>query len=115
MTLRDNLTDMQHEIESSMRDHMGSQTMCQIHKDGHVTGGLKYDEGRLVAVREIMRLLDDDPTNLPDAFEEKAAGWQRQLARYRAQERPSMPWVAYNQGGVDVYAAVRAHLREGSF
>lgn len=109
MSLTDELTAMQRDIESSMRDHMGSQTICQIHKDGQVTGGLKYDEGRLVAVREIMRLLRD-PDTAPTTFEAQMAHWQKQLARYQAQERQSMPWIAYSQGGVDVYAAVRSRM-----
>ncbi len=97
MTL-DILEALQQEIENSLRTHMGSQTMCQLHKDGRVSGGLKYDEGRLVVVRAAMRKLrsSDEP-----ALEDELAKWQQQLDRYQNQEPRSMPWIAYSQGGVD--------------
>lgn len=97
MTL-DMLEALQKEIEDSLRIHIGNQTMCELHKDGRVSGGLKYDEGRLVVVRAAMRKLrsGDDP-----ALEDELTKWQHQLDRYQNQEPRSMPWIAYSQGGVD--------------
>lgn len=92
--------------------HAGNQSACQLHKDGRVTGGMKYDEGRLVAlttVRRIVRKRDGwAPAELADLLADEQSRWQASLHTYQSAERPSMPWVAYNQGGVDALSAARA-------
>jgi hypothetical protein len=103
------------EVEDSMRGHMGDQTMCELHKDGSVSGGLKYDEGRLVALGDALRAARKAEPGLTPAalrllLEGEQAKWQAQLARYLGQERRSMPWIAYSQGGVDMYAEMLLRL-----
>ena len=43
------------DVQASMARRMGDATACQLHKDGRVTGGMKYDEGRLVALINLQR------------------------------------------------------------
>ncbi|NWG18061.1 MAG: hypothetical protein HXY41_15665 [Chloroflexi bacterium] len=97
-------------VTASMQQHLGGQTLCQIHKDGRVTGGLKYDEGRLVALRAALRQIKAAADPLPDALLDvlraEAARWQEQLRRFQNQEQQSIPWIAYNQGGADACADV---------
>ncbi|MFW5691572.1 MAG: hypothetical protein ACOCXZ_03630 [Chloroflexota bacterium] len=93
---------------------MGDQTLCQLHRDGRVSGGLKYDEGRLVAVRAAIRLLrgtSDIAVFRAGAHAERAR-WQNDLDKYLSAERRSMPWVAYSQGGADTWQQVIALIDE---
>lgn len=111
---------MRRECESAMRDHMGGGTYCQIHKDGHVTGGLKYEEGRLVAfgnVRRQVKHLSPDANMtqaVSDIIAAEAATWAAELERHRAKERPAMTWIAYSQGGVDATGQLRRALLDES-
>lgn len=119
-TLLDQLDTLRRECEAAMLDYTGSATMCQIHKDGRVTGGLKYQEGRLVVlgsvIRQIRQLAQDD--SLPDLLDglltAEAARWSAQLARYQAAERPAIIWVAYSQGGLDTVQEIQHGLLETS-
>lgn len=116
-TLLHTLEDLRRDCESAIRDHTGGATMCQVHKDGHVTGGLKYEEGRLVVfsnlIRRVKRLQsDDDPDTLMIFLDTETDKWQQQLARYQADERPAITWVAYSQGGVDALESVRQILQQ---
>ena len=88
--------------------HAGAQSVCQLHKDGRVTGGLKYDEGRLVALTAARRIAwkhqnrgDSTDNSLSSALQAERDRWQRTLQTYQSAGRPSIMWIAYNQGGVD--------------
>lgn len=100
--------------EQDFARQAGNQSACQLHKDGRVTGGMKYDEGRLVAlttVRRIVRKRDAwTPTEVDEALESEQNKWQRALQTYQGASQPSIQWVAYNQGGVDALAATSAAL-----
>ncbi len=107
-TLRSVFEVQRQQVEASMKTHMGGQTICQLHKDGHVTGGMKYDEGRLVVLGAILRRLkqsDDSGTDLlgglHDFVQAEQQRWQSQLQQHQNTEQPSMSWIAYSQGGVD--------------
>ena len=97
--------------------HTGAQTTCQLHKDGRVTGGLKYDEGRLVALtaaRRIERKLQESGDNtLIGALQAERNQWQRKLLTYQSADRPSLMWIAYHQGGVDAFDEVLALFEDG--
>lgn len=85
--------------------HTGNENACQLHKDGRVTGGMKYDEGRLVVlmtVRRIVRVQDAwEPEQLAETLENERAKWHKALDTYQNAAHPSIPWLAYSQGGVD--------------
>ena len=85
---------------ASMAAQMGAQTLCELHHSGRVTGGLKYEEGKLAAFSALRRALQhsDDPAATMTAI---LADWEADLARYITADPRSMPWVAYAQGGVD--------------
>lgn len=114
--LIDAIDTHRHECESAMRDHMGAGTMCQLHKDGRVSGGLKYEEGRLVAFGNVRRALRRLPADagLPDALaailHAEAAEWHALLERHQSADRPAMTWLAYSQGGVDAVARMQREL-----
>ncbi len=97
--------------------HTGAQTTCQLHKDGRVTGGLKYEEGRLVALtgaRRIVRKVQDTGNNaLIDALQSERNRWRQTLLTYQSADRPSVMWVAYNQGGVDALDELLAPVKDG--
>ncbi len=88
--------------------HAGNQTACQLHKDGRVTGGLKYDEGRLVAFTTLRRIVRKTSGAQSDELlrqiQAEQTRWQTALQTHQHAERPSIPWIAYNQGGVDALA-----------
>jgi len=100
--------------EQDFARHAGNQSACQLHKDGRVTGGMKYDEGRLVALTTLWRIVSMreawEPAILAAALEQEQSRWQAALQTYQNAEHPSIPGVAYNQGGVDAIAAGCAAL-----
>lgn len=103
-----------HLAEKQYLQQSGGQGVCQIHKDGRVTGGLKYAEGQLVALHNIRRRLRSLPGNTATQsralIEEEAYGWQRELEGQRQREYPSTLWLAYCQGGLDACQQVLAQL-----
>lgn len=100
-----------HLAEKQHLQQSGGQGVCQIHKDGRVAGGLKYAEGQSVALDNIRRRLPGNTATQSRALiEEEANGWQRELEAQRQREYPSMPWLAYNQGGLDACQQVLAQL-----
>ena len=95
------LSEARAAAERELTTQLGGATLCQIHSDGRVTGGAKYAEGRLVALVDLQRRLRGTDVEPLTAVREELARWTADLERLRAQERPSLPWLAYRQGGVD--------------
>lgn len=113
------LEALRQSCEARMLTYTGSGGMCQLHKDGRVTGGLKYQEGRLVVLGSLIRQLKqgttaDVTTALAASLTTEGEKWQAQLARYQAQARPAITWLAYCQGGVDTIAEIRQHLEQNT-
>lgn len=83
-----------------MEVELGGFSSCTLHKDGRVTGGLKYHEGRMAAFAEARRIVsgtDDPETGLQDY----AKRWREELERRKGAEQPSPSWVAYATGGAE--------------
>lgn len=93
-------------VEKSYLAQTGGEAVCQLHKDGRVTGGLKYDEGQLVALRAVRRaLLDANDLNAFAAeMTAMQSAWRAELDNHQQRKRP-LPWLAYSQGGLDAIAA----------
>ena len=89
------------EAARTIEAETGSATACTLHRDGRVTGGLKYAEGRLVALREIQRALAAG-----DPVEPIRSRWQDEHDRRRAADLPSPPWVSYATGGLEAVTEV---------
>ncbi len=99
------------EVTQSFQAQAGGASLCQLQKDGRVTGGVKYDEGRLVALNAARRLLSNRMPDQRNEGQERAAGieaitaeqrtWLSRLAAQKAKERPAIAWIAYYQGGSD--------------
>lgn len=116
MDVRDTLERVDELIaatESALRTEMGTATSCEIHKDGRVTGGMKYLEGKLIAFTRVRRVL----TRAGAGGE--AAAVLGELASWHAEWRlrtevpnPSPPWVAYATGGLDAAKQVAALVAE---
>lgn len=49
------------DVERAYQTQAGGASFCQLQKDGRVTGGAKYEEGRLVALHTARRLLREGP------------------------------------------------------
>jgi hypothetical protein len=94
------------EAEHNLTAGTGGRSLCQLHKDGTVTGGIKYDEGRYTALRRIRRFVKSaseveiSPALLAPIRQE-AEDWRRMLQTYQHKSDPPMQWIAYAQGGVD--------------
>lgn len=107
----DILETLRQNAANAMQDATGNASICQIHKDGQVTGGMKYQEGRLVVMGEVIRRIKKGETPA-DVLDSLATRWTAQLAQYQSVERPTMAWVAYSQGGVDAIAEIRRVVDE---
>lgn len=80
----------------------GGQNVCRLDREGRATGGVKYDEGRLVALRAARRLLRSvEPAQAATSLRRLHAQWRADLQAHQRHERPALPWLAYTQGGVD--------------
>lgn len=104
------LMAMRSECEAAILDQAGGASVCQIHKDGRVTGGMKYQEGRLVVLGEIIRRIKGLAEFNTDAVQAILAAecekWRSQLDHHQTQEKPAMTWVAYAQGGTDALSEI---------
>lgn len=108
-------------IATAERDyttHTAGGNVCQIQKQGRVTGGMKYDEGRFIALHSARRLLlpsacGADQAAYQTVIAEELARWRASLQLWQANPRPAIPWVAYYQGGSDALEALSALLAEG--
>lgn len=92
--------------ERSLTDQTGGTNVCRLQQDGRVTGGMKYDEGRLVALNTVRRRLvaaerDGMATDPGEMVAHEASEWREALRVQQARDRPAIQWVAYRQGGVD--------------
>lgn len=99
------------EAEHAMSSQLGEGSACQVHKDGRVTGGMKYAEGKLIALNDLRRKLgaatEMDDVVLREILDAELARWQRGLESQRRRPKPAMPWLAYYQGGIDALEALR--------
>lgn len=89
------------QIEQARRHfeaQLGEASVCAVTKEGRITGGIKYAEGRLIALRNLeRRLRAGEP--LEAAVAAEVAYWQ---ALY--EQRTAIAWRAYAQGGRDACA-----------
>lgn len=93
--------------ERALAATLGDSTVCRIHRDGRVTGGAKYAEGRLVALADLQRRLRGSaPAEFDSLARSELRQWNEELARHRSLPTPSLPWLAYRQGGCDALAEV---------
>jgi hypothetical protein len=108
--LREAVAALLRTAESAYMEEAGGEAVCKLHKDGRVSGGLKYEEGRVVALRDLqraLRMLEDDAAadQIQALLAAELVRWQADLDHQLAQNRP-LPWVAYAQGGVDALQAL---------
>ncbi len=90
-----------------MTDQTGGTNVCRLQQDGRVTGGMKYDEGRLVALSTLRRRLREAAdVDARELVGQDLARWEEALRAQQARERPAIQWVAYNQGGVNALEEV---------
>lgn len=96
---------------AAMQAELGDQTACRVHRDGRVTGGLKFHEGRMTAfaeARRMARVADQlDDAYLTDYRER----WERELEHRISAARPSPPWVAYATGAAEAAAEAEVAWR----
>ena len=97
----------------SMRAELGDATACRVHKDGRVTGGLKYQEGRMTAFAEARQLGGIGSSDLGDALERFERRWLDELDQRSSADQPSVPWVAYATGGAEAAQEAGRAFRDG--
>jgi hypothetical protein len=86
----------------------GGENVCNLAHNGRVTGGVKYDEGRLVALVTLRRRLRSEAGDAQAVLADELAVWSRALADQQQRTPPAIPWLAYRQGGVDALEQFRA-------
>lgn len=99
------------QIETAARamiGQVGDDSACTVHKDGRVTGGLKYHEGRLNAFAELRRLAQDGRLDAATMAEVERR-WSGELSR-RSDEPSSPLWISYATGGVEAVEEARVAL-----
>jgi hypothetical protein len=94
------------EVEQALVASTGERSLCQLHKDGTVTGGIKYDEGRYAALRRIRRFVKSSTDReisleVLGPLQQEADDWRRMLQTYQEKSDPPTQWIAYAQGGLD--------------
>ena len=82
----------------TMDAESGGLSACTVHKDGRVTGGFKYQEGRLAALAEVERLARAGRMT-SETLGAIGETWERELEQRRVSEPSSPMWVAYTTGG----------------
>jgi hypothetical protein len=111
----DAITALIAEAEHEYRSALGGETACTIHRDGRVTGGMTYHEGRLIALREARRVLEVSDTA---AWHTEISGlrdrWAADLELRRASRIDTPPWIAYATGGYDAAAEALAAIETES-
>lgn len=98
---------------AGMNLEIGDATACTIHKDGRVTGGLKYHEGRMTAFAEARRL-GRSSTDLPGDLQSLGEKWQAEFERRRDTQPTSPPWTSYATGGMEAAQEAIAAFAAGS-
>ena len=90
---------------------LGGRAACTVHRSGRVTGGITYFEGRLVALREALRIVErataDEIRPQLTALRDR---WAEDLERRRTSRVNTPPWVAYATGGFDAAGEALASL-----
>ncbi len=100
--------------ERSLVAATGGENVCRLDKAGQATGGVKYHEGGVLALRAARRLIQSaEPGQARASMAELHERWRADLVAQRARERPSAPWIAYTQGGVDALERLLARFVEG--
>jgi hypothetical protein len=94
--------------EQRFAQSTGGENVCNLARDGRVTGGVKYDEGRLVALVTLRRRLRSEADAAQALLADELAVWSRALAEQQQRTPPAIPWLAYRQGGVDALEQLRA-------
>jgi len=113
--LLDRLETLRLACESTILNFTQNTSVCQVQKAGQVTTDLKYQEGRLVVLSEIIRDLKRgdarDRAGIAALLEAAAERWGEQLARHLDSDHPAPLWVAYTQGAVDTAAEIADLLK----
>ncbi len=101
-TLEAALTQKIEEVEKAYQSQSGGEGVCQLHKDGRVSGGLKFEEGRLVALLWARRqILPENSPEYLGLLKTEIRNWQNELQALQQKQSPSLPWLAYRQGGLE--------------
>lgn len=92
----------------AMSQELGEGSVCTVHKDGRVTGGLKYQEGRMIALADVRRALvrGERETVALNVAEKR---WSAEFERRRSSSPSSPMWVSYATGGLDAVRQARQH------
>src|SRR5512139_1930727 len=86
------LNDLISLIAESMAAQMNNQSLCQIQKDGQITGGLKYDEGRLETLHTLRRLIAEHLEHTTELIRAEVMRREAQLEKFQQHSRPSIQW-----------------------
>ncbi|MCS6872917.1 MAG: hypothetical protein RML95_04260 [Anaerolineae bacterium] len=86
------------QARQQFESQLGESSLCQVTKDGRITGGMKYAEGQLVALRNLEKRIRAGES-IESALQAEQAFWQALYDQHTAQT-----WRAYAQGGLDACA-----------
>ncbi|NYE21553.1 hypothetical protein [Microbacterium immunditiarum] len=98
------LEEMTADAVSVIERAAGGASVCSFTKSGVPVPGVKYAEGRWVALREL-KLQGATPA----AVAQLSATWRERLSGLHARDAGS-DWLAYASGGVDALAEFHSRL-----
>ncbi|MGD2042354.1 MAG: hypothetical protein PVJ28_01815 [Acidimicrobiia bacterium] len=90
----------------AMSQELGEDSVCTVHKDGRVTGGLKYQEGRMSALAGMRRALERGELE-PSVLASAEVQWSAEFETRRTASTSSPLWVSYATGGLDAVREAR--------
>ena len=94
---------------AAMAEDLGEHSVCTVHKDGRVTGGLKYLEGRMAALAAMRRAIAAGEST-SEVVAAANAHWYADFETRTSGSSTSPLWVSYATGGLDAVREARRRL-----
>lgn len=94
------------DAEQQLNGAVGASSLCAISRSGARVDGAKYLEGRVAALRDLLRG-GGNGTDVTGTLQAVGATWRAALAMVVDNDMGPV-WIAYRTGGVDVLEEVAA-------
>jgi len=88
---------------------LGDTTSCALAKDGRSHPAAKFQEGKVAALSELSRRIDDD-TDAGPVTAEVIAVTTRWTEQTMPGARPNQDWAAYRAGGIQALTEIATAL-----
>jgi len=106
------LMQLSHQAEQAFNNSAGNQSVCQLHKQGQVTNGLKYYEARDYVIRQILKTARDEQATWEKIIQNLDQIDTKHLALKNSLILTSPDWQSYVAGALSMVADIRSLLAE---